>query len=623
MFKKYFYLFVVFAVWSTSSAIVVNFRGFLPPFQSASLVTLIATLVVTVFFLIINPNVIADIFKCDIRQILYLGLIGFFGLFLYPVFYFYGLHSPRPLEANIINYFWPLLAVLFGFALETESITGKKMAGVLLGFLGVLITTSSLRGVGDHVIPEFDVGYSPAYILAGLGAMSYGIYTVLLKKIRIVDKKNKALDIRSKFVAFLFWASFLHLLYNVKLLTVPSELYNLIGLNHHRLLYLMIYAVLNFGIAYLFWAKAVDTLPLSNITLLAFLIPTFSTVVLTLWNQLELSVTSVYGLLLILVGMYVHQDIRRFITPLAGTWICLVIFGLLTFLIPCNTNLTAIPHLLTTLHILIAVFAILSGFILSRVVRRYSTENELFISIEDNLSRVCNAIKPDSDLTNKIDDYMNFLIESNYNLESFSLSQQMSFEGTHQTLINTIKESIHKLKGFSKSMIANLNEEICNLEEKVSRWKYLRGESIAIFEWLILYSLVSMLVILFYQVRLGTFLYQIITIVFASSLVLYLLTIREYDLRRPRKKVHFLLLTQRISKALSRYPYVPKEVLSTYCFTTNMFGKRKFFLRTKDDNGKYIDVSIQPEFSYYRLLYISIIITTVVAVLYTLFRKYC
>ena len=212
------------------------------------------------------------------------------------------------------------------------------------------------------------------------------------------------------------------------------------------------------------------------------------------------------------------------------------------------------------------MFAILSGFILARVVKQYTTENRLFISIEDTLVRICNYAKKNKGFIHKIDNYMNFLMERNSKFESFSLQEQINFEEIHQRFINNIRNSIHNLSDSRKSTTGDLYKEIHNLEDKISEWRYLKGTHVSIFEWLILTALVGMAIILFYQIRSDTLFYQIVTIVFSCSLILCLLVIRDYDLRRPREIIRFHLLTQKISNILSQPPYLPREIFDIYFF---------------------------------------------------------
>lgn len=619
--KNYIYLFATFIFWSTSSAIVVNFKGLFPPFQAASAVTIIATIVIVGYFLLTEPRVIFDIAKIKISSIIRLAGIGFLGLFLYPIFYFYGLHSPWPLEANVINYFWPMIGIFTGFILKIEEIKLKTILGIVFGFAGVIVTTTNLKGLGNDSEIQFHMQFFPAYIFAALGALSYGIYTALIKKINVINKDNHSVTTKTKFVIFLTSSCILHIIYNLSLLANDEIKYSLSGIDTVSVVYLFIYAIFNFSIAYFFWMKALEKLPLSHVTLMAFLIPTLSTMILSYWKHYDLTTPIIYGLLLILIGLYIQQDHKRYITPLIGICIGFVIFGVLDFLIPINNNASDIVNLALILQILIAVFAILSSFVLSRVISQLHQENELFISIENSLVKICYLFDPKSKYVVTIDQFMNQLIETNVQDDSNSYQEQIKVELILHDYIQKIREGIIKLKK-KNSLNFSGEEEVIQLEGKITKWRYLKSQHVSAFEWMILTSLVMMSVIITYQVRQNTLLFQFSTIIFACSLVLCLLAIRDYDLRRPRENSQFILFTQQISHILGLPPYIPKDLIENSYYTRKtfpFFGKK---YRTKDREGNYVIQEFKTTSNISKVFTFLIVVIVFGFVFYTLLNKY-
>lgn len=389
--KAYFAIFLSFILWSTSSAIVVKFGGMFPPFQSATLVISISAFFSIIFFILKDPKVLKNIIAFDLKNKFYLGLIGFFGFFLYPIFYFKGLHSNYPLEANVINYFWPIVGISLGFFLKIEKVTLKKILGILLGFLGVLITMSSLTN-NNNILINLSFRHVSIYIFAALGAISYGVYTALFKKHNIEYKNSNIIDIRSKFLFFLMISLLFHILFNIINFTTVNQFLIFEKINIENIIYLFIYAIFNFSIAYFCWAYALEKLPLSHVTIMAFIIPAFSTIILVFWNNIKININSIYGLVLITSGLYIHQDHKRYITPLAGMCISFVIFSLLTFFVRLDINPNENMNIINFLAVLVAIFSILVGFILSRVIKQFSMENKLFILIEGCIVNICNII---------------------------------------------------------------------------------------------------------------------------------------------------------------------------------------------------------------------------------------
>ena len=141
--------------------------------------------------------------------------------------------------------------------MKVEHFTKKKLIGILFGFLGVLITTTSFKEIGQHSSIQFESKYFYAYIIAALGALSYGIFTALLKKIQIVNRKNKKIDVRSKYVGFLIWSSVLHIIYNI--FSNQNIIKTFItSFNSEAFIFLLIYAIFNLSVAHFYWVKAAD-----------------------------------------------------------------------------------------------------------------------------------------------------------------------------------------------------------------------------------------------------------------------------------------------------------------------------------------------------------------------------
>ena len=100
-------------------------------------------------------------------------LVGIYGLFGYHFFYFLALKSAPALEANLINYLWPLLIVLLSSFLPNEKLRWFHIVGALLGFMGALV----LLGFGKEIV--FASQYAHGYMYALLCAFIWSSYSVL------------------------------------------------------------------------------------------------------------------------------------------------------------------------------------------------------------------------------------------------------------------------------------------------------------------------------------------------------------------------------------------------------------------------------------------------------------
>lgn len=104
-------------------------------------------------------------------------LLGIYGIFGFHFCLFLALRHAPPIEANLINYLWPLLIVVLaplflpGYRLHIHHIIAA-----LLGFIGavLIVTGGKLNFRSDYII-----GYS----LAGTSAFIWASYSLLTKRV--------------------------------------------------------------------------------------------------------------------------------------------------------------------------------------------------------------------------------------------------------------------------------------------------------------------------------------------------------------------------------------------------------------------------------------------------------
>jgi drug/metabolite transporter (DMT)-like permease len=108
-----------------------------------------------------------------LRQPLQVWALGVGGLFGYHALYFTALRLAPPAEAGLLNYFWPLLIVLFSGLLPGERLPLKLVAGALLGFAGTVVL---FLGRGLTLALDHTAGYAAAvcaaFVWAGYSVLS-------------------------------------------------------------------------------------------------------------------------------------------------------------------------------------------------------------------------------------------------------------------------------------------------------------------------------------------------------------------------------------------------------------------------------------------------------------------
>jgi drug/metabolite transporter (DMT)-like permease len=105
-------------------------------------------------------------------------LLGIYGLFGYHAAYFFALQNAPPAEANLINYFWPLLIVLFSVLLPSSHgghpLRWWHVAGAALGFAGVAVIVT-----GNSTSPTaLGSGALKGYLAAAAAALIWSSYSI-------------------------------------------------------------------------------------------------------------------------------------------------------------------------------------------------------------------------------------------------------------------------------------------------------------------------------------------------------------------------------------------------------------------------------------------------------------
>lgn len=103
-------------------------------------------------------------------------LLGVGGLFGYHALYFAALKLAPAAEANLVNYLWPLLIVLFAAFLPGERLALRHIIGALIGFAGVAVLAFGQGSLG--FAPAAAAGYG----LAALAAFVWAGYSVLSRR---------------------------------------------------------------------------------------------------------------------------------------------------------------------------------------------------------------------------------------------------------------------------------------------------------------------------------------------------------------------------------------------------------------------------------------------------------
>ncbi|WP_417687390.1 DMT family transporter [Roseibium sp.] len=102
---------------------------------------------------------------------------GTIGLFGFHFFYFTAIRNAPPVDANLINYTWPLLIVLFSALLPGERLRVHHVIGTVLGLSGAALLITGGEGL------SLDTGASLGYAAAVASSLFWSSYSVLSRRL--------------------------------------------------------------------------------------------------------------------------------------------------------------------------------------------------------------------------------------------------------------------------------------------------------------------------------------------------------------------------------------------------------------------------------------------------------
>ena len=161
------------ALWATLAALGLSLRH-VPPFLLTGIALLIGSLIALPWVLR-QPS----LWRIELRT---LGL-GVFGLFGFHFLLFVALRSAPPVEANLVNYLWPLLMVLLApVLLVGVPLRAAQVVAALMGFAGAALAIVGGIG-GSGGVPGSASGWHDGYALAMASAFVWASYSLLCQRV--------------------------------------------------------------------------------------------------------------------------------------------------------------------------------------------------------------------------------------------------------------------------------------------------------------------------------------------------------------------------------------------------------------------------------------------------------
>jgi drug/metabolite transporter (DMT)-like permease len=162
-------------VWSLSP-LFISYTTALPLFLVTALILGFAFLTFVFRWIVTRAPIAAYV-----DQPLRVWILGFYGVTLYGALFISGLKLAPIAEANLCNYIWPPVVVIFAAFLDHRGLRWFHVCGTGLSILGLIVLTRARTPGG------FALHLRLGHVLAFAGGIVWGTYSVLAKRLPQVD----------------------------------------------------------------------------------------------------------------------------------------------------------------------------------------------------------------------------------------------------------------------------------------------------------------------------------------------------------------------------------------------------------------------------------------------------
>ncbi|MEW4240486.1 DMT family transporter [Priestia megaterium] len=224
-----------------------------------------------------------------LKYIPHLIVLGILGVFIHQVIQATALLTINASAAGWIISFSPVFTVILSVFFLHEKMTLLKASGIIVAIIGVLLVTTSSN---QH---SLRLPVNIGYLLMILSTLNWAIYSVLLKK----------LDIQLPSLVVTFYMCLIGFT-----LTTPFLVRNkgweimpfLTSVEWAHLLFLGVFVS---GVAYWYWAKALEVLEASQVSVFLYLEPVATLITAVLLLREKIIPVSILGGVIIIVGVIV------------------------------------------------------------------------------------------------------------------------------------------------------------------------------------------------------------------------------------------------------------------------------------------------------------------------------
>lgn len=207
--------------------------------------------------------------------------LGFLGTYLFYILLYFGYANAQGLEVLVLQYTWPIFIVLFSIFILKEKLTLHRVLAILFGFIGVMLILTKGNFNQIH-LDNYLVD-----ILVIIGALGFGLFSVLSKKIHI-----EPYTMITAYFGVAIIASFISMMWFSKF-SLPTK---------DAIIPILVNGIFVNGFSYIFWIKALKNAKASFIAPFVFLTPVLAAFYLIVFFKEPLLPVYGFGLIAVIIG---------------------------------------------------------------------------------------------------------------------------------------------------------------------------------------------------------------------------------------------------------------------------------------------------------------------------------
>jgi drug/metabolite transporter (DMT)-like permease len=292
--KAYLFAIAAIACWSTiGSAFKISLR-YLEPLQLLFFSSLVACM--ALFMILLVQGKLSLLKNLSAREVAMSAFLGLLNPFLYYLVLLKAYDLLKAQEAGTLNYIWPLFLVLLSIPMLKQKISPGSIVAILISFAGIVIISTHPDRV-YHPVRVIDPDRVVGVALAVGSAVFWALYWIF----NIKDRRE---EVSKLFLNFCF--GFLYTLAAMVLTGSFSP-------PHWQGITGSVYiGLFEMGITFVLWLYALKfSATTAKVSNLIYLSPFISLVIIHFAVGEPILISTLVGLVLIVVGIIMQQYLRR------------------------------------------------------------------------------------------------------------------------------------------------------------------------------------------------------------------------------------------------------------------------------------------------------------------------